>query len=98
GDMERLTQIHNTLKNISTDQTPSGRIYYTMDANARYEKKKTLQKYLDHAKKIGAFDQILLYEEPFVETNNEDVSDLGIRIAADESVHNETDALRRLDQ
>ena len=98
GDIERLTQIHNTLKNVFTDQTPSGRIYYTMDANARYEEKETLQKYLDHAKKIGAFDQILLYEEPFIETNNENVSDLGIRIAADESVHGESDALRRLDQ
>lgn len=98
GDIDRLTQIHRTLKNATTNQTPSGKIYYTMDANARYEKKETLLKYLNHAKKIGAFDQILLYEEPFVESNNDDVSDLGVRVAADESVHNESDALKRLSQ
>jgi hypothetical protein len=69
-----------------------------MDANARYEKKETLLKYLDHAKKIGALEQVLLYEEPFVETNNEDVKDVGIIIAGDESVHDEEGALRRLAQ
>ena len=42
-----------------------------MDANARYEKKETLLKYLDHARKIGAFDQILLIEEPLNEKNEE---------------------------
>ena len=98
ADMERLTQIHHTLKNASTDQTPSGKIIYTMDANARYEKKETLKRYLDHAKKIGAFEHILLYEEPLWEENDEDVSDLGIPIAADESIHEEKDAIKRLDQ
>lgn len=98
GDIERLTQIHNTLKNARTHHTKNGRLIYTIDANARYEKKETVLRYLDHAKKIGAFDQIMLYEEPLSERNEEDVSDTGIRIGADESVHNEKDALRRLQQ
>jgi L-alanine-DL-glutamate epimerase-like enolase superfamily enzyme len=89
-DMERLTLIHTTLQHDN--------VHYTMDANARYEKKETLLRYLDHAGKIGAFDRILLYEEPFVESNEEDVSDMGVRIAADESIHDEAAALRRLQQ
>lgn len=98
NDMERLTQVHNALKDLRTNQTDNGKLIYTMDANARYERKETLMRYLDHAKKIGAFDHILFYEEPLTEQNGEDVSDVGIRIAADESVHNEMDAIRRIEQ
>ncbi len=98
ADMDRLTLIHNTLKDLPTDHTSDGKLIYTMDSNARYEKKETLQRYLDHAKKIGAFDRILLHEEPLNESNDENVSDLGIRIGADESVHDEASAIRRLDQ
>ncbi len=97
GDMERLTLIHNTLKDLRTDHTADGRLIYTMDANARYEKKETLQRYLDHAKNIGAFDRILLYEEPLSETNEENVADLGIRIGADESAHDEASTLKRFE-
>ncbi len=98
GDIDRLTMIHDTLKNVRTNHTPDGKLIYTMDANARYEKKETLMRYLDHAKKIGAFKQIALYEEPFIETNDEEVNDVGIVIAGDESVHDEAGALRRLGQ
>ncbi|CAN5349377.1 hypothetical protein BH23BAC1_BH23BAC1_08570 [soil metagenome] len=97
-DMARLTEIHNALKDIRTDQTSNGKLIYTLDPNGRYEKKETLMRYVDHAKKIGAFDQFLLIEEPLTETNEENVSDVGIRITADESVHDEKDAIRRLDQ
>ncbi|SDM30199.1 hypothetical protein SAMN05421813_10961 [Daejeonella rubra] len=97
ADMDRFTMIHTTLKDLRTDHTSNGKLIYTMDANARYEKKEYLLKYLDHAKKIGAFEQILLFEEPLNETNEENVSDVGILIAADESVHNEESALKRLD-
>jgi L-alanine-DL-glutamate epimerase-like enolase superfamily enzyme len=97
-DMARLTQVHNALKDFRTTQTPNGKLIYTFDANARYQTKRALSRYLDHAKKLGAFDQILLYEEPFAENNDENVSDLGIRIAGDESVYDEAGALRRLEQ
>ncbi len=97
-DMERLTQIHEALKDYRTDRTANGKLLYTMDANARYEKKETLQRYLDHARRIGAFDQILFYEEPLAETNDEHVGDTGVRIAGDESVHDEQGALRRIEQ
>lgn len=96
-DMERLSQVHEAVKDLRTDQTANGKLIYTMDANARYEKKETLLKYLDHARKIGAFSQILVIEEPLNEKNEEHMGDVGVRIAADESVHNEENALRRLE-
>ena len=97
ADMERLSLIHQTLKDHRTEHTSNGKLIYTLDANARYEKKESLLKYLDHAKKIGAFDQILLIEEPLNESNIEHVHDLGILIAADESIHDEESAINRLD-
>lgn len=98
ADIERLSLIHQTLKDFRTEQTENGKLIYTIDANARYEKKETLLKYLDHARKIGAFDQILLIEEPLNENNEESVADIDLRIGADESVHDEQSAIKRLDQ
>jgi L-alanine-DL-glutamate epimerase-like enolase superfamily enzyme len=97
ADIERLSLIHETLKEYRTEQTENGKLIYTMDANARYEKKDTLLRYLDHARKIGAIDQILLIEEPLNEKNEESVADIDIRIGADESVHDEQSAKDRLD-
>lgn len=97
-DMNRLTLIHQTLKEMRTSQTPNGKLIYTLDPNARYERKETFMRYLDHARKIGALDQILFVEEPLPEKNEENVADMGIPVAADESVHDEATALRRLDQ
>lgn len=97
-DITKLTQIHNALKDFRTKQTKNGKLVYTLDPNARYEKKETFLRYLDHAKKIGAFDQILFVEEPLNEKNNEPVGDMGILVAGDESVHDEASAIRRLDQ
>ncbi|WP_220392920.1 L-alanine-DL-glutamate epimerase [Chitinophaga lutea] len=97
-DMQRLTEIHHALKDLPASNTAHGRIWYTMDANGRYAEKDTLRKYLSHAKTIGAFDRILLYEEPFREDLTEPVNDLGVRLGADESVHSEKDALQRISQ
>ncbi|WP_018626269.1 mandelate racemase/muconate lactonizing enzyme family protein [Niabella aurantiaca] len=98
SDMERLDLIHRTLKDLRTPQTKDGRLIYTLDANGRYGKKESLLKFLDHAKKIGAFEQIKLIEEPFWESNNETVGDVGVIIGADESVHTEADAIKRIQQ
>lgn len=94
-DSARLAEIHEAVKDL---QTPHGPVRYTMDANGRYERKETLLRYLDHARRIGAFDRILLYEEPFCESFMEPVHDVGLRLAVDESVHSEADALLRLEQ
>ena len=97
-DKARLTELHQALRNARTKQTANGKLVYTLDANGRYEKKESVQRLLDHAKKIGALEQILFIEEPLNEKNEEQVSDLGVRIGADESAHNEETVLRRLQQ
>ncbi len=95
-DMARLTEIHQAIGNRTTTHSKNGKLPYYFDANGRYEKKETLMRLLDHARKIGAFDQIAIIEEPFPEEVEEDVSDLGVRIAADESAHTDADALKRI--
>jgi L-alanine-DL-glutamate epimerase-like enolase superfamily enzyme len=95
-DMARLSEIHQAIGNRTTTYSTNGKLPYYFDANGRYEKKETLQRLLDYAKKIGAFDQIIIIEEPFPEEVEEDVSDLGVRIAADESAHTDSDALKRI--
>jgi len=95
-DMARLSEIHKAIGNRTTIYTKDSKLPYYFDANGRYEKKETLQRLIDHAKKIGAFDQIAIIEEPFPEELEVDVSDLGVRLACDESAHTDVDALKRI--
>ncbi len=95
-DMSRITEIHQAIGHRTTTHTKDRKLPYYFDANGRYEKKETLQRLIDHTKKIGAFDQIAIIEEPFPEELEIDVSDLGIRLATDESAHTDVDALKRI--
>lgn len=95
-DMERITAIHKAIGDARTPYTADGKLPYYFDANGRYEKKETLLRLLDHTKKIGAFDQIAIIEEPFPEEAMIDITDIPVRIAADESAHTDTDALERI--
>ena len=95
-DKKRVEEIHKAIGNINIKYTQNGKIPYYFDANGRYDSPERLKKFLDHTKKIGAFEQIMLVEEPFPEDYEEDVSDLGVRIAADESAHSDKDALKRI--
>ncbi len=95
-DKKRLGEIHAAVGTTEVEYTDSGKIPYYLDANGRYRSKARLQGLLDHARRIGAFEQIMLVEEPFPEEMEEDVSDLGVRIAADESAHSGHDALKRI--
>jgi L-alanine-DL-glutamate epimerase-like enolase superfamily enzyme len=97
-DMEFLTAVHKAIGHYKTPYTKSGKIPYYFDANERYDEKDTLLRFLDHAKKIGAFDQISVIEEPFGERNQNSVADIGITIAADESAHTVEDAAARIEQ
>ena len=95
-DMLRITEIHKAIGNARTEHSLNGKLPYYFDANGRYEKKETLLRLLDHTKKIGAFDQIAIIEEPFAEELEIDIRDIPVRIAADESAHTEKDALKRI--
>ena len=95
-DMARLTEIHKAIGGARTSYSKDGKLPYYFDANGRYESKDSLLRLLDHAKKIGAFDQIAIIEEPFDEKLEIDIKDIPVRIAADESAHTDKDALKRI--
>lgn len=97
-DIAFLTAVHSAIGHYETPYTKNGKIPYYFDANERYDEKDTLFRFLDHAKKIGAFDQIAVVEEPFGERNDVFVGDMGVTIAADESAHTVEDAAKRIEQ
>lgn len=95
-DKERLYEIHNILKDVRTPYTMNGKLPYYFDANGRYESKETFLRFLDYAKKIKAYDQIVMIEEPFPEEKEWDVSDIPVRLTADESAHTDEDTIKRI--
>lgn len=97
-DIAFLEAVHKTIGHYETPYTKSGKIPYYFDANERYDEKDTLLRFLDHARKIGAFEQIACIEEPFGERNDVYVGDIGVTIAADESAHTVEDAAQRIEQ
>lgn len=96
-DKQRLHEIHSVLKDIQTPYTSNGKLPYYFDANGRYETKELLNQFLDYAEEIGAFDQIVVIEEPFPEELKIDVSDIPVRLAADESAHTDQDTIERIE-
>jgi L-alanine-DL-glutamate epimerase-like enolase superfamily enzyme len=96
-DKARLSAIHEAIGNRETKYTQNGKLPYYFDANGRYESKDTLMRLLDHAQKIGAFDQIAVVEEPFPEELELNVGDIPVRLAADESAHTDEDAKKRIE-
>jgi L-alanine-DL-glutamate epimerase-like enolase superfamily enzyme len=97
-DIAFLTAVHKAIGHYETPHTKDGKIPYYFDPNERYDEKDTLLRFLDHAKKIGAFDQIAVIEEPFGERSDVYVGDVGVTIAADESAHTVEDAAKRIEQ
>ncbi|MDI9521862.1 MAG: L-alanine-DL-glutamate epimerase [Bacteroidota bacterium] len=95
-DKKRLTEIHDVLKEIPTPYTKNGKLPYYFDANGRYETKDSFYRFLEHADKIGALEQIVMIEEPFSEDLGIDVSDIPVRLAVDESAHTDKDTIERL--
>ena len=95
-DTNRLKEIHDLAKQYSTPYTNNGKLAYYLDANGRYDKEHLLR-FLDYAKKIGAFEQIILFEEPFAEECLMDVSDMPVCIAADESAHSIKESQERME-
>lgn len=95
-DVRRLEEVHGAFSPLETDRTSDGRVAYYLDINGRYDKQALLQ-LLEHAERIGAIDRIALLEEPFPEDYEADVSDVNVRLAADESAHTDEDARRRIE-
>ncbi len=95
-DMAKLTEIHQAIGQGSTRYTQNGKIPYYFDMNGRYADKDTLARLLDHARKIGAYDQIVVVEEPFPEYYREDVREFEANLVADESAHTDKEAEERI--
>ena len=95
-DKTRLSEIFKAVGDYETPYTDSGKVVFYLDANGRYESRELLEQLLDHCEKAGVLEQILILEEPFPEEYEVDVSDLPVRIAADESLHSVDDVLRRI--
>lgn len=96
-DKKRLAEVHSLLKDVHIPYTANGKLPYYFDANGRYESKDSFIKFLDYAQKIGAFDQIIIIEEPFPEHLTMDVSDIPVRLASDESAHTDVDTIDRIE-
>lgn len=91
-DMQRVSALHEALKDGRTPWTDTGKLAYYFDANGRYDSRDRLMRMVDHLDKIGALEQTVLLEEPFPENSGIDVHDIPVRIAADESAHGPADA------
>jgi L-alanine-DL-glutamate epimerase-like enolase superfamily enzyme len=97
-DIARLTAVHRAIGALPTRHTTDGKIRYDLDPNQRYDRKETLLRLLDAARKIGAFNQISFMEEPFADENDAHVGDVPVPIVADESATRVEDAARRVQQ
>jgi len=95
-DMAKLSEIHKVIGQGETEHTENGKIPYYFDMNGRYAHKDTLHKLLEHAKKIGAYEQIMVVEEPFPEEYRQDVSEFEAPLVSDESAHTDKDAEERI--
>lgn len=96
-DKARLAAIHKALEDRDTPHTESGNVQYYLDANGRYSRRDYLLRFLEHAERIGALERISLLEEPFPEEHKSPVHDIPVRLAVDESVHSDEDALERIE-
>jgi L-alanine-DL-glutamate epimerase-like enolase superfamily enzyme len=95
-DQERLRQIHAAVGSLEVAGYPDARARYYLDANGRYDSKERILALLKTVEQIGAMNRTVLLEEPFPESATFDVSDLPVRVVADESAHTDRDALERI--
>lgn len=94
-DSEWLTRLHRRVGGRSVAGSQSGRLLYYLDANGRYPGAETLRRLVDSLDRIGALGQVVLVEEPFDDSVEDEVGDLPLRVAADESLHRADDVERR---
>ena len=98
ADMDRLDEIHRIACDLESPMTDSGSICYYLDANGRYGRKDSMARLLDHAKRRGMLDRIILIEEPFHYPDTTDVHGLPALFAADESLQTVGDVATRIEQ
>jgi len=95
ADVRRMREIHAAVREIPVDCVPDRRVKYYLDVNGRYPSRAVLAAFLERVKPLGAFEHILLIEEPFAEASTDRVDGLGVHVAADESLHDPRDVAQR---
>lgn len=95
GDCRTLQRLQPLLQGAHTPLTASGDVVLYLDANGRYRSKSALQRVLDEARRLDLLERIIVLEEPFAADLEETVGDLGVLVAADESLHDPADVARR---
>lgn len=96
-DIDRISAIHNLVKDISTPLTKNGKIMYYLDANGRYDTLTRLESLLEGIEKMGASDRIALIEEPFSAEKEYYVGNYPYVFNADESAHSVEDVKKRIE-
>lgn len=95
-DRARLRDIHQAVRAAATPHTECGSVLYYLDANGRYADKSTLMQLVADCDRTGMLERIALLEEPFPEELTVAVTDVPLRIAADESLHSVEDVRQRI--
>jgi L-alanine-DL-glutamate epimerase-like enolase superfamily enzyme len=97
-DCQWLAHLHALVGDRQTSMTDSGQVLYYLDANGRYPDGESLCCLVDHLDAIGARERVVLLEEPFDEALAGDWAEIGVPLAADESVHSVADVEARIAQ
>ena len=83
---------------IAACPSPTGHVLYYLDANGRYTNAEQLRAFIDALERSGVRERVLLFEEPFDEGGLDfagSLEQIGVPLAADESVHCVEDVYRR---
>jgi len=97
-DKERILEVWKLAENYSTEYTKSGKPVLYLDANGMYKNMGELEDLINFLEMKGILSHIGVFEEPFDELNETDVSGLPCVFAIDESAHSVEDSIAKFQQ
>lgn len=97
-DISRLSEIHRLIGNNPSEHTSHGKIAYCIDLNGRYSSLNELNQLIEHARKIGALEQIEFFEDPFASENMHKIGRLDVRVSANDSLYTAEDIVAHMEK
>ncbi|MBN2851448.1 MAG: hypothetical protein JXQ23_01780 [Clostridia bacterium] len=97
-DKKRVKEIFELTKGYHSEYTSTKRPVLYLDANGRYESKGQLLSLIEYLDKERILSEIGVFEEPFSEDKQFDVSDIPCLFACDESAHSVHEVKERFQQ
>jgi L-alanine-DL-glutamate epimerase-like enolase superfamily enzyme len=97
-DKKRVEEIWKLARNYETPYTVSGKPVIYLDANGRYENPGQLESLLDYLEQKDILKHVGVFEEPYDEFAEFEVSNLPCVFAIDESAHSVEDSLAKFQQ